>query len=135
MVIWSRLRPGEQAAKISKVGRFRVGQNQDPIKPEVAIILDKERHLRFNFNAAKAFKRETGKSMLDTSVWRVVDEEIIVALVWSLLIHEDKELTIDQVGELLDFGNISTVTDKLSEVYTVSTSEPAEAKKNGPLAQ
>ena len=66
---------------------------------KVPIELDKPRTLFFPLAALLAFKKETGIDLLQESIkdedWTL---ETITALLWAGLIHEDKELTMDDVA-------------------------------------
>ncbi|MDD4986685.1 MAG: hypothetical protein PHQ43_13070 [Dehalococcoidales bacterium] len=66
----------------------------------VKIQLDRERHLLRTFRGMKLFEEKTGKSMLRGFNAEECTSDDFVALLWSLLIHEDRDLTIEQVEEL-----------------------------------
>ena len=95
--------------------------------------LDKPRRLRFDFNAAAAFEEATGKTMFDISVWASPTAKDLRALLWSLLLHEDKDLTLEQVGSFMYMGNLAAVTANLARVYEANTPE-ADGKAR-PLAE
>lgn len=94
----------------------------------VPIQLDRERHLRLDFNAARHYKRATGKSLFDAEIWNSVDVEEVVTMVWAMLIHEDKELSVDDVGAMIHPGNSAHVFECLLKSYTANTSEATEGQ-------
>ena len=107
-----------------------------PVVKSISINLDKERHLRFNMNAMVKFEEVSGKSLLsglNTANLSVTD---LRALLWACLIHEDKKLTLDQVGEMISLDNLQEVTQAVTQ--TMSSSMPdkkGEADPNPPKAQ
>lgn len=107
----------------------------DKMTPAVTITLDKERHLLLTLSAMIAFKKETGKDLMNPEVVKQISEhmelEDLRALLWASLRHEDKNLTIEQVGDMLHIGNMKDVAAKLGEAWS---SALPEAKKEAPLA-
>ena len=75
------------------------------------IKLDRKRNVRFNLAAFKKFKELTGKSLLKFTKMTDLDEEETIALVYCGLMHEDNELTLEKVADMVDTGNlIETLT-------------------------
>jgi len=81
------------------------------------IKLDKNRHLHYSFYGIRRLKKEHGINMLELGDSSMLDPEIVVGLVWAGLVHEDHDLTMDAVAEMIDFGNMRYVTDKFGEEY------------------
>lgn len=96
---------------------------------EVALTLDRKRHLRLDFNAARHYKRVTGRSLFDKEIWENLDAEEIVSMTWALLVHEDKSLTLDDVGAMIHPGNSAEVFSKLLETYAGDSQAPAEGQE------
>ncbi len=90
----------------------------------VTIKLDKERHLLRTLRGMKLFEDKTGKSMLRGFDINTLTNDDVIAMLWSLLIHEDKELTIEQVEEMIAHVDAIEVIQKIIE--TLGT-----AKLNG----
>lgn len=82
--------------------------------PEVKINLDKERTMRLDLNALETFEETAGKELKDFK-GSIKD---IKAMVWSSLMHEDAELTLDQVGKLVHLGNLDAVTSAIEELMS-----------------
>jgi hypothetical protein len=89
--------------------------------PTVTITLDKPRTMRLDFKALEAAEAVlTAQTGQDVNIWNVLrsPEDIIRlrnlrALVWASLVHEDPELTPEQVGSFLHFGNFDSVVTAL----------------------
>lgn len=66
--------------------------------------LDKNRNIVLGFKAMQEFKNITGKSLtkLDFEDENLEVEEIVPVIFYAGLKHEDKELTVEKVTELLD---------------------------------
>lgn len=69
------------------------------------ITLDKSRNVVLGFRAMQEFKNITGKSLTkinfeDESSFDI--EEIVPAIFYAGLKHEDKELTLEKVTQLID---------------------------------
>lgn len=97
------------------------------INPCVPIELDKPRNLLLNLNAMAAFEEATGKNML--KAMGNLSASDFRALLWACLKQEDKELTLEQAGELIDIGNMEYLVNKLSEAWAVAV--PDKKPKNG----
>lgn len=104
-----------------------------PDKKFVTIQLDKERHLLINLNSMCAFEEQTGKKFLDVTdslskgEWPSVTD--FRALFWAALIHEDKNLSVEQVGELIAPSDMN----KLAEA--ISASMPSGKGDESPLEE
>lgn len=67
----------------------------------VLVTLDRERHLRYTFNSVCRLQETLG-----TSIDRVLGRESLGfvemrAFLWAGLIHEDRDLTVEGAGELV----------------------------------
>lgn len=86
------------------------------VKKVISVNLDKERHLKFNLNTFIIVEELTGKKLADLQGDNGgFDFKYLRALLYAGLKHEDKELTLEDVGELIDMDNMETVTSKLEE--------------------
>jgi hypothetical protein len=102
--------------------------------PDVKINLDKERNLRFDLNAMVEFEGVSGRNIFDgTFTGAKMSAREIRAMLWACLIHEDKKLTLDQVGGLITVGNMAEVATKLGEAFSVATkgTEDKDASADG----
>jgi hypothetical protein len=119
--------------------------------PSISILLDKERHLRYSFKSFKlaeqALLKEHGQRVSFLSLLNSYSNEDgtpnlenvyitdLIILLWAGLVHEDAQLTTDDVGDMLSFNKFDYVSTKLFEA--VNLSQPQEEKVErveGPLA-
>lgn len=90
------------------------------MKKSVTIELDKARNLRYGMNALVKIEELTGKPItkLDLESISMKDLRIIV---YAGLCHEDKDLTLEGVGELIDnYSDITQVANKIAEAFTIA---------------
>ena len=89
-------------------------------KKTVTIELDKARNLRYGMNALVKIEELTGKPItkLDLESISMKDLRIIV---YAGLCHEDKELTLESAGDLIDnYSDVTEVADKIAEAFTIA---------------
>jgi len=105
-------------------------------KPGVLIELDKPRTLRYGMNALVRIEEMLGKpiSKLDLENISIKDMRTII---YAGLYHEDKDLTPERAGELIDdYSDIESIAEKLGEAMTAAfgsknIKRPAGQKKSG----
>jgi len=102
-----------------------------PTVPVVKITLDKERTLRFDFNAYCAFEEKTGQSALSADIWLKPNATTTRALLWAALLHEDPSLKLTDVGAMVHIGNFKEVSDKIQEATIASSPEPSGEAEDG----
>lgn len=73
----------------------------------VKITLDKERTLRYDLNAMCTAEELTGESLMD--LMRKPTIKNIRTTIWAGLIHEDANLTLTDVGALVEMADIRDV--------------------------
>jgi len=103
------------------------------VKP-VPIELDKSRSLYMDLNAMVKFEEATGKRIFDQELWVAISARDVRALLWACLLHEDPDLTVEQVGSMIDFSNMNDVIAKLQEAFMLALPNPDEQENTGPLA-
>lgn len=82
------------------------------------IQLDKERTLAFPLMALIRLQKEHGIKLADLQdEEKAQDLEVILAIIWAGLIHEDKELSIEDLGYMLDLSELPEITKALGEVF------------------
>lgn len=79
------------------------------------VILDKERELKYDLNALELVEELTGQS-LDKATQNLTMKTLKV-LLYSGLVHEDKELTMEAVGSLVNMDNLKDVSGALAECF------------------
>lgn len=96
--------------------------------PKIAIELDRTRHLVFSYGTVKRIEEETGRQVEEFE--EGIPAADLAKVVWAMLAHEDRDLTVEDVEEMLFPGNLDYVAEKISEVVRVSRPDD-----NSPLAQ
>lgn len=89
----------------------------------VQIELDKPRTLKLTLNAMIRFEKDTGKSFFQANKDMSIEE--LRKVFWLCLLHEDPDLTEDQVGEMIHLGNLQYVSEKLFSLVGESMPEGA----------
>lgn len=81
---------------------------------EVTLNLDKERTLKFTLNSL-VYAEENGVNI--QNMGDNVKLKDLRTLLYAGLMHEDKKLTPEAVGELIDVQNISVISEALNEAF------------------
>jgi hypothetical protein len=104
------------------------------IRP-VPIVLDKPRTMVMDFKAMKLFHNLTGLSPWAREVWSDPIPDVMAALLYSALSHEDPLLTLEDVESMegLSMGNIAYLSDRLGELWgeTMPEADQEAAKEEG----
>ena len=100
-------------------------------KPLIPIELDKKRNLMLDLNAMVNFEEATGKNVLQGDSLNNLSAKDLRALLWACLLHEDKDLTLDQVGGMIHSGNMEVVASKLTAAWEVAMPEESGAPLAG----
>ena len=93
------------------------------VKPEVPIMLDKERHLLMDLNAMVAFEDATGKNIMQGVDADSMTAKDFRALLWACLLHEDEALKIEDVGKMIHAGNMGELAEKIAQAWEVASPE------------
>jgi len=99
------------------------------VVPSVPIKLDRERKLRLDLNAMALIEERTGKNVFKAEFWQGITAADLRICLWACLVHEDSELTPEQVGAMIHPGNINEVSQAL--LKTVSASLPERDTAGG----
>ena len=90
------------------------------MKKSVTIELDKIRNLRYGLNALVKVEELTGKSITKLDLENISMKDLRTIL-FAGLYHENKDLTPEKVGELIDYySDIGTIAGKLGEAFTIA---------------
>jgi hypothetical protein len=108
--------------------------------PAVSIeIGGKERHLVFNFGAMIAFEEATGKNLFEEGVINKIINPLtpsnLRALIWAMLRHEDKSITLDDVTGWINMENMKDCGIKMIQALIAAMPRETEGKKNRPLSR
>jgi len=96
------------------------------VLPFVPIELDKPRNLCLDLNAMVLFEEATGKSLFDKGTLNSMKAKDTRALLWACLKREDPNLTLEDVGKMIDSSNIAEVSQKLMEALAVAIPEKSD---------
>ena len=90
------------------------------MKKGISINLDKPRTLRYGINALAKIEDITGRPITALDLNRVGIKDLLV-FVYAGLYHEDKDLTVEQVGNIIDeYSDINSVAEKVGEAFTLA---------------
>lgn len=94
----------------------------------ISITLDKERHLLFDMNSMASFEDVTNRSFFEfaQNMGKMTAKELR-AFLWAGLVHEDKALTVEQVGSMISTANMGDIQKSL--LTSVTSNLPEENKK------
>ncbi len=90
------------------------------MKKTVTIELDKARNLRYGINALVKVEELIGKPLTQLDLEHISIKDLR-AILFAGLYHEDKALTPELTGELIDeYSSINDVAVKLGEAFTLA---------------
>ena len=84
----------------------------------IIINLDRDRILRLSYLAIKFYKKSFGKCL--SKVGENFDMEEVAKIMYVALRHEDKELTLEKVEELIDTKPFKYCMDKVTELLNIT---------------
>lgn len=95
-------------------------------KQSVTIILDKPRSLRYGMNALVRIEELLGKPITKLDFENISINDLRT-IMYAGLYHEDKTLTPESVGDLIDeYSDISLAAEKLGEAMTAAFGKNAQ---------
>ena len=101
------------------------------MKKGITYELDRPRTLRYGMNALAKIEDITGKSLMSLDLASVSIKDLL-AIVYAGLYHEDKELTLEQVGDLIDdYSNLNEVAEKVGKALTEAFGKQKGNPKQG----
>ncbi|PEM65338.1 hypothetical protein CN613_25690 [Bacillus pseudomycoides] len=83
----------------------------------VEIELDKKRNLHYTLNALAEIEDKLGIQLQDMASIKLGMKNIR-SILWAGLLHEDAELTEEQVGSFVDMTNFADVQAKVNEAFS-----------------
>lgn len=93
------------------------------MKKSVTIELDKARNLRYGINALVRIEELLGKPITSLDLTRLSIADLR-NIVFAGLAHEDKDLTSEKVGDLIDeYADITVIAEKVGEAFTLAFGE------------
>lgn len=76
------------------------------------VMMDKERTFKYPLYSLVRLQREHGIKLQDLQdKEKASDLGIILAIIWAGLVHEDKDLTYEDVGNMIDIADVEGITE------------------------
>lgn len=101
----------------------------------VPVQLDKIRNLRMGLGAMRRIEELTGDSPWDGQSWANLgrDTHKLTIYLWQCLLHEDPELTKEQVEEMegTELSNIPYLIDRMGMLWGLSMPDPEPETGDG----
>ena len=86
----------------------------------ITVELDKPRTLRYGMNALAKIEDITKKSIVSIDLNNIGIKDLL-AIIYAGLYHEDKSLTLDKVGDIVDeYSDMNTIAEKVGEAFTLA---------------
>jgi hypothetical protein len=83
----------------------------------------------FDFNAIRAFERESGKSVLQNTTWTTqLDGTSLGYLVWSMLLRTNPKFTIEQVCAMFSIESMLDIQKVCLAMWKMAMPDPAEER-------
>ena len=101
------------------------------VVPSIEIMLDKPRHLKLTLGGMKRFDEVTGRNLLKGFNLEDMTTGELIAFIWCCLIWEDRKLSLEDIGFLLDITQLPEITEKLRGMVKVSV--PGKKEDDAPL--
>jgi hypothetical protein len=93
----------------------------------IPVQMDRTREFKIGMKAFMAIEKTLGKSVGELNLKKLTHEEAMI-IIWAGILHDDKELTIEKVTDLVDeHMTPAEITDLLSKAFEVATSKNAPA--------
>lgn len=94
----------------------------------VEIKLDKTRNLKYGMRALDRVEKKLKRKISQIDMNDLSMEEI-ATFIWAGLVHEDKELTVEKVMDLVDeYSNLNEVSLKLDEAVNLAFNNGEQPK-------
>jgi len=94
----------------------------------VPVVLDKERRLRYTLGTMRLIREKFGEDRMAQGV----PAAMLGELLWYGLKHEDAQLTIEQVEDMVDGENLEAITAALVKAFGQKLENPRAATASSP---
>lgn len=103
------------------------------MKNYIAIKLDKARNLRYSLKALSRIEDELGCSIAAIDFSKISIRQV-TTFIWAGLVHEDKDLTVDSVMDIIDDADITLddLVEKVTEAMDAAMSSMGATGKKPP---
>ena len=105
----------------------------------VLITLDRERHLRFDFNALADLEAHLGINITNPEAFGSMGLRVVRGMLWAALLHETPGLSVRDTGDLLqeyleNGGDLAVLGAKLVEALTLAGFGKPKTEGEAPAA-
>ena len=107
-----------------------------------SIQLDKIRHIKYTIKGLKIIAKKSGSVIKAFNDMRLMNKEFdiegmdhLVLLLHAGLIHEDSELTLDDIENMLTMNNMTMIFTAIIKAFNGSTPKPAEEGSTDDLGE
>ena len=89
------------------------------MKEPISIMLDKERTIKYTLNSLIKFEEITGLKLGQLGqLGKDLGMETILALLYVGLIHEDKKLKLEELGDMITLDRLMEVNTIVMKAFT-----------------
>lgn len=99
------------------------------MKHGITINLDKPRTLRYGINALAKIEDLTNKPLVKLDLKNVGIKDLLI-ITYAGLCHEDSNLTIEKVGDIIDeYSSLGEIAEKVGEALTLAFGKENKSSK------
>ncbi len=99
------------------------------MKHGITINLDKPRTLRYGINALAKIEDLTNKPLVKLDLKNVGIKDLLI-ITYAGLCHEDSNLTIEKVGDIIDeYSSLGEIAEKVGEALTLAFGKEDKSSK------
>ena len=99
------------------------------MKHGITINLDKPRPLRYGINALAKIEDLTNKPLVKLDLKNVGIKDLLI-ITYAGLCHEDSNLTIEKVGDIIDeYSSLGEIAEKVGEALTLAFGKEDKSSK------
>ncbi len=91
-----------------------------------------EYKLKFTLNSMIKFEEETGKQIMEPGALDNMNMKELRVMLWACIKSDEKQLTLDEVGEMIELDQLTEITEALTQAFEVSTPESTSEGKLRP---
>jgi hypothetical protein len=97
------------------------------MRKTVSITLDRERLMKLDLNAMSEFEEITGRSLFTIGA-DISQAKYIRAIIYSCLKSAKEQITLEEVGELIDADNLAMINERLNALMEKSYDKNDESE-------
>ncbi len=94
--------------------------NAKQARPSIILNLDQPREFIFNLNALCTAEERLGKSIFKLVDWKNLGLKDLRLLLWAGLVSKSPELTVEEVGDMIDAVSIAGIFANLKDLINTA---------------